>query len=129
VSGDLDLHYAEAERMLGVVTHPRRSPIGEVLSGVAEDLEVGHTFRPTRVGTVSDPFFGGAGPTRTGRIECGQCMIGCRTNAKNTLPKKLVHATRPGRAAIAVHRTPPASRSPTEDVAGPMDTAGDLYQR
>ena len=36
---------------------------------------------------VADPFFGGAGPVRRGRIECGQCMTGCRNNAKNTLVK------------------------------------------
>jgi cholesterol oxidase len=34
-----------------------------------------------------DPFFGGVGPRRTGCIECGECMTGCRYNAKNTLPK------------------------------------------
>jgi cholesterol oxidase len=94
-AGELDRYYAEAERMLGVVTHPHRSALDEMLFGVAEDLGVGDTFHPSRVGvyfgepgvTVNDPFFGGAGPTRTGCIECGQCMLGCRTNAKNTLPK------------------------------------------
>jgi cholesterol oxidase len=37
--------------------------------------------------TVPDPFFGGAGPARTGCIECGECMTGCRHGAKNTLLK------------------------------------------
>jgi cholesterol oxidase len=37
--------------------------------------------------TRPDPFFGGVGPERTGCIECGECMTGCRHNAKNTLPK------------------------------------------
>jgi cholesterol oxidase len=37
--------------------------------------------------TVPDPYFGGAGPERTGCIECGSCMTGCRYGAKNTLVK------------------------------------------
>ena len=37
--------------------------------------------------TVPDPYFGGAGPARTGCIECGSCMTGCRYGAKNTLLK------------------------------------------
>ena len=36
---------------------------------------------------VPDPYFGGAGPQRTGCIECGACMTGCRYGAKNTLVK------------------------------------------
>src|SRR6202012_1790972 len=37
--------------------------------------------------TVPDPYFGGAGPARTGCLECGSCMTGCRFGAKNTLLK------------------------------------------
>ncbi|PJE22319.1 MAG: cholesterol oxidase, partial [Mycobacterium sp.] len=37
--------------------------------------------------TVPDPYFGGAGPARTGCMECGCCMTGCRHGAKNTLLK------------------------------------------
>ena len=67
---------------------------------VADDMGVGDTFVPTPVGvffgpdgtktpgkTVPDPYFGGAGPARTGCIECGSCMTGCRYGAKNTLLK------------------------------------------
>jgi cholesterol oxidase len=36
---------------------------------------------------VSDPYFGGEGPDRTGCILCGACMTGCRHGAKNTLDK------------------------------------------
>jgi cholesterol oxidase len=40
---------------------------------------------------VDDPFFGGAGPRRTGCIDCGECMTGCRHNAKNTLTKNYLY--------------------------------------
>ena len=35
--------------------------------------------------TVSDPYFGGKGPDRTGCKLCGGCMVGCRHGAKNSL--------------------------------------------
>ena len=66
---------------------------------VAEDMGVGETFHPTPVGVffgepgveVADPYFGGAGPARTGCIDCGECMTGCRHNAKNTLTKNYLY--------------------------------------
>ncbi|HEX6920459.1 MAG TPA: GMC family oxidoreductase [Actinomycetes bacterium] len=93
---ELAPHYATARRMLGVVQNPTITPSDEAMRAVAEEMGVGHTFRPTPVGvffgakpgeTVDDPYFGGAGPRRTGCIECGSCMTGCRVGAKNTLPK------------------------------------------
>jgi cholesterol oxidase len=36
---------------------------------------------------VPDPYFDGQGPERTGCTECGNCMVGCRDGAKNTLVK------------------------------------------
>ena len=41
--------------------------------------------------TVPDPYFGGEGPDRTGCIECGACMTGCRHGAKNTLDKNYLY--------------------------------------
>lgn len=92
---DLDEHYAVAERMLGVVEHPHRTAADEVFHRVAESMGAADTFHPARVGvyfgepgvTVADPYFDGEGPARTGCISCGKCMLGCRYNAKNTLPK------------------------------------------
>jgi cholesterol oxidase len=88
--------YDQAQRMLGVTQVPHRTPLDDVFAEVAEDMGVGHTFKLTPVGvffgeeagtTVPDPFFGGVGPARSGCMECGACMTGCRHNAKNTLPK------------------------------------------
>ena len=69
----------------------------------------GHTFTLTPVGvyfgegpgvTRQDPFFGGVGPERTGCIECGECMTGCRFNAKNTLPKNYLALAEPAGAGV-----------------------------
>lgn len=93
-------HYEQAKRMLGVVTNPTFTDADRIMKEVADDMGVGDTFVPTPVGvffgedgqktpgkTVPDPYFGGVGPDRTGCIECGGCMTGCRYNAKNTLLK------------------------------------------
>ncbi len=90
---ELAPHYDQATRMLGVVDNPTTTPSDEVLQKVAADMGVADTFRPTPVGVffgepgkeVDDPYFGGAGPRRTGCIQCGNCMIGCRYGAKNRL--------------------------------------------
>ncbi|MCV7279201.1 GMC family oxidoreductase [Mycolicibacterium flavescens] len=98
--GELMPHYDQAQRMLGVVTNPTFTDADRVVKEVADEMGVGDTFVPTPVGvffgpdgtkapgkTVPDPYFGGAGPERTGCIECGACMTGCRYGAKNTLLK------------------------------------------
>jgi cholesterol oxidase len=90
---ELSPYYDQASRMLGVVENPTETPADVEMRAVAEDLGVGHTYHHTPVGvyfgdpgtTVDDPYFGGAGPRRTGCIQCGNCMIGCRYNAKNRL--------------------------------------------
>ncbi|MGH3961373.1 GMC oxidoreductase [Mycobacterium sp.] len=93
-------HYEQAQRMLGVVRNPTFTDADRIVKEVADDMGVGDTFVATPVGvffgpdgtkapgkTVPDPYFGGAGPARTGCIECGECMTGCRHGAKNTLMK------------------------------------------
>ena len=72
---ELAPHYDTASRMLGVVDeNPCDGPVEQVMKRAAEDLGVGGTYRKTPVGvffgtpgvTVPDPYFGGAGPARTG---------------------------------------------------------------
>jgi len=92
-------HYQTARRMLGVARNPRLTPADNALKSVAEELGLGETFRPTEVGfffgpqgeEVPDPYFEGEGPPRSGCIHCGGCMVGCRYNAKNTLPKNYLY--------------------------------------
>ncbi|MDT5219038.1 MAG: cholesterol oxidase [Mycobacterium sp.] len=93
-------HYEQAQRMLGVVYNPTFTDADRIVKEVADEMGCGDTFVPTPVGvffgpdgtktpgkTVPDPYFGGAGPARTGCLECGCCMTGCRFGAKNTLLK------------------------------------------
>jgi cholesterol oxidase len=96
---ELAPYYDQAKRMLGVTTYPHFTPADKVMKQVADDMGVGDTFHPTPVGVffgepgveVDDPYFGGAGPRRTGCIDCGECMTGCRHNAKNTLTKNYLY--------------------------------------
>jgi cholesterol oxidase len=89
---ELAPHYDQAKRMLGVAPNPRATSGDALLREVAEELGVADTHHPTQVGiffghpgrTVPDPFFGGAGPARTGCTFCASCMTGCRVGAKNT---------------------------------------------
>jgi len=88
-------HYATAKRMLGVARNPKLWKADETLRDIAESLGRLDSFRATEVGAwfgdsgvrVPDPYFGGEGPEREGCQHCGGCMVGCRHNAKNTLPK------------------------------------------
>jgi len=122
---ELAPHYQTASRMLGVVTNPCEGPVEQIMRQSAEDLGVGDTFRKTPVGVffgkpgeqVPDPFFGGTGPARTGCTQCGNCMVGCRVGAKNTLVKnylalaeRLGVTIEPLRTVVAVEPIDDSSR-------------------
>jgi cholesterol oxidase len=106
-------HYAEAQRMLGVTVHDNDDPADQLLREYGEHLGVGDTYQKTPVGiyldnpgkTVSDPYFGGEGPDRTGCMQCGRCMVGCPHGAKNTLVKNYLWLAEKRGVAITPDRT------------------------
>ncbi len=114
---ELAPYYDQARRMLGVTPNPLFTASDQVLKDAARAMGREHTFRTVPVGvhfappgttpgtTVPDPYFGGAGPARTGCLHCGACMTGCRHNAKNTLPKNYLGLAEAAGATVAAERT------------------------
>jgi cholesterol oxidase len=106
-------HYAEAQRMLGVVQNPHDDPADQLLRELGEELGVGDTYKKTPVGiyfgepgeTAPDPYFGGDGPERTGCYLCGRCMVGCLHGAKNTLVKNYLYFAEKLGARVMPERT------------------------
>ncbi|TDD61658.1 GMC family oxidoreductase [Kribbella antibiotica] len=100
---ELAPYYDQAERMLGVVEVPENTVADDLLQEVASDMGRGATFRRTPVGVyfgdpgrpagtlTPDPYFGGAGPARNTCRSCGECIVGCRHNAKNTTVKNYLY--------------------------------------
>jgi cholesterol oxidase len=109
---ELAPYYDQAKRMLGVTEYAGMTPADEVIKKVADEMGVGDTFHPTPVGVffggpdlppgaeVDDPFFGGAGPRRNTCLNCGECMTGCRHNAKNTLVKNYLYLAEQNGAVV-----------------------------
>jgi cholesterol oxidase len=106
-------HYETAQRMLGVVVHENDDPADQLLRELGEELGVGDTYRKTPIGvyldnpgqTVPDPFFEGAGPERTGCMQCGRCMVGCPHGAKNTLVKNYLWLAEHSGVEVEAERT------------------------
>ncbi|UQX88850.1 GMC family oxidoreductase [Jatrophihabitans telluris] len=111
---ELAPYYRQAKKMLGVTVNPTMTQSDREMLRLAEQFDRADTFRMTPVGVffgregrkepgqrVADPFFGGAGPERTGCIECGECMTGCRHGAKNTLTTNYLGLAE--RAGAVVH--------------------------
>jgi cholesterol oxidase len=111
-------HYQQAERMLGVVRNPTFTDADRIVKEVADEMGFGDTWVPTPVGVffgpegqqtpgkrVPDPYFGGVGPERTGCLECGSCMTGCRYGAKNTLMKNYLGLAETAGAEVIPLRT------------------------
>lgn len=107
-AAELDPFYDQATRMLGVTSFPGVTPADRVMRSVAHGMGVADTvvaapvvvFFGTPGVTVADPYFGGAGPQRTGCTQCGACMTGCRVGAKNTLVKNYLYLAEQAGAQI-----------------------------
>lgn len=91
--------YKTAYKMLGAEVNPKLFDADKTIQNIAKNSGKEAHFEPTKVAvyfgetgkTVSDPYFNGKGPDRTGCIHCGACMTGCKFNAKNTLDKNYLH--------------------------------------
>jgi cholesterol oxidase len=90
---ELAPHYAMARKMLGAVKNTHLTVADRILKDIAKEIGREEHFDTPHVAVyfgepgreVPDPYFGGEGPPRTGCIECGACMTGCRYGSKNTL--------------------------------------------
>lgn len=99
---ELAPHYQTARVMLGAAPAACLGPGDRVLSELAEARGISAAFHKPHVAvfmgppgqTVPDPYFGGRGPARTGCIQCGACMTGCRVGAKNSLDKNYLYLAR-----------------------------------
>ena len=125
--------YRRAQFMLGVQQNTFEDEPDRVLADIASDLGKRDTYVTTPVGIyfgkpgekAADPYFGGAGPERSGCTLCGGCMVGCRFGAKNTLDKnylwfaeKLGAEVRPMRTATGVRALPDGTYEVTHVKSG-----------
>lgn len=106
-------HYATAERMLGVGPVPFDSVNQQWIRDMGRHFGTEDTVTRAPTGvffgepgkTVPDPYFGGAGPDRTGCTRCGACMVGCRVGAVNSLTQNyLWFAERNGVQILPEHQ-------------------------
>jgi cholesterol oxidase len=96
---ELKPFYEIAKKMLGAAPYPYMSKSDKTMQTLADQLGMSNAFQKADVSvyfgkqdeTVADPYFDGKGPSRTGCIQCGGCMLGCRYNSKNTLDKNYLH--------------------------------------
>ncbi len=96
---ELDPHYETAAAMLGRTVNPDHAKMDDWLQATARAMGAEDTFGPVPQGiyfghagkTESDPFFGGAGPERTGCTRCGGCLTGCSDGSKNSLDKNYLY--------------------------------------
>ncbi|MCU0268977.1 MAG: GMC oxidoreductase [Acidimicrobiales bacterium] len=96
---ELAPHLERAAAMLGRTTCPVHGEMDDHLRAAAVALGAGDTFGPVPTAiyfgapgvTEPDPFFGGAGPARTGCIGCGGCLVGCPHDAKNALDRNYLY--------------------------------------
>jgi cholesterol oxidase len=129
---EMEPHYEMAERMLGAAENPGLYDSDEALRRVAVKFGKSQSFEPTRVAVffgepeqeVSDPYFDGKGPTRSGCNFCGSCMTGCRNNAKNSLDKNYLYLAERGGAQVLEEKKVVGIK-PIESEDGKLGKAGE----
>jgi cholesterol oxidase len=92
-------YYQLAGRMLGAVENPVETAQDVLMKETAAEIGREGTYRRTPVGVyfgqegvpAPDPYFEGEGPDRIGCELCGECMTGCRKDAKNSLDKNYLY--------------------------------------
>lgn len=92
-------YYKIAQKMLGVIINPVLTDQDNLIKETAAEIGKENTFCAAPVGVyfgkqseaAYDPFFFGEGPDRIGCELCGECMTGCKKNAKNTLDKNYLY--------------------------------------
>lgn len=92
-------YYDLAGRMLGVVRNPVETAQDVLMKETAAEIGREGTYRLTDVAVyfgregepAADPYFEGEGPDRVGCELCGECMTGCRKDAKNSLDKNYLY--------------------------------------
>ncbi len=92
-------YYDLAGRMLGVARNPVETPQDVLMKETAAEIGREATYRLTNVAVyfgkegepAADPYFEGEGPDRVGCELCGECMTGCRKDAKNSLDKNYLY--------------------------------------
>ncbi|QUM81313.1 GMC family oxidoreductase [Moritella sp. 5] len=108
----LSPYYALAQRMIGVQQNRFFGPADLILKDVAKEMGRENTFKTVYSGLLypkgenkvsqninverlgedrGDPYFNGDGPKRNSCTYCGNCMSGCRHNAKNSLDKNYLY--------------------------------------
>ncbi len=111
---ELAPYFDQAKRMLGVTPVTKESPSDIVMKATADRLGYGDSFHFAPVGVlfgeqegkaVADPYFGGVGPERRTCTNCGECMSGCRHNAKNTLVKNYLYLAEQAGAEVRAMTT------------------------
>jgi cholesterol oxidase len=92
-------YYDLAGRMLGAVRNPVETVQDVLMRETAAEIGREATYRLTNVSVyfgkegepAADPYFEGEGPDRIGCELCGECMTGCRKDAKNSLDKNYLY--------------------------------------
>jgi cholesterol oxidase len=92
-------YYELAGRMLGLTPNPVETAQDVLMRETAAEIGREATYRRTDVAVyfgkegepAPDPYFQGEGPDRIGCELCGECMTGCRKDAKNSLDKNYLY--------------------------------------